>query len=357
MRQWRELIFVPVDAAAKVVTAPVLIIIDALDESGDADSRKQILHALAGKQPNQVDFPANVRILVTSRPLPDIDKYLHGASHVRHVSMDDTVHVSKESSERDIQHYISTRLGDVEDLNDGDFNRLAMKSDGLFEWARLACEYILGTNVMGQDPRKRFEGVLAGTSEKGTCLLDTIYQRILKDIMPEDVYQEAIPIFRSVMGQILASPEPLPCTVLSAMRQYFPLAGDRYKLEQVICPLGSLITGTTDPEIPVRPLHASFYDFLTDESRSKMFFVDVSLAQRNLAFALLRVLEHQLHFNICSLESSYLPNSAIPGLEAQVKESISAELSYSSRFWATHVVASGKPQLTYFALLSLDPCE
>jgi len=44
-----------------------------------------------------------------------------------------------------------------------------------------------------------------------------------------------------------------------------------------------------------------------------------------------------LHFNICSLESSYLSNSAIPDLEQRVKESIPPELSYSCRFWGTHV--------------------
>ena len=40
------------------------------------------------------------------------------------------------------------------------------------------------------------------------------------------------------------------------------------------------------------------------------------------------------------MESSYLPNSAIPDLEARVKKSISAELSYSCRFWGTHVAAT-----------------
>jgi hypothetical protein len=158
--------------------------------------------------------------------------------------------------------------------------------------------------------------------------------------MPEDDRRDAIPIFRSVMGQILASLEPLSITVLNVMRKHFPRPGERHKVDQVICPLGSLVTGTTDPQIPVRPLHASFYDFLTDQSRSNTFFIDVSLAKRDLAFASLGVMKHGLCFNICSLESSYLPNSAIPDLEKRVKDCISAELSYSCRFWGTHVGAT-----------------
>ncbi|KAG2078662.1 hypothetical protein BDR04DRAFT_968455, partial [Suillus decipiens] len=70
------------------------------------------------------------------------------------------------------------------------------------------------------------------------------------------------------------------------------------------------------------------------------FFVDVSLVQRDLAFASLRVMEDGLRFNICSLESSHLPNSAVIDLETRVKKSISAELSYLCRFWGTHVQAT-----------------
>jgi len=245
-----------------------------------------------------------------------------------------------QSSERDIQRYISTLLKDEEGFTVEHFKRLAMESDGLFEWARLACDYISDPEMVGEDSQERFDALLAGKSEKGIHLLDDMYLRILGD----ERRKVDIPIFCSVMGQIIASLEPLPCTALTAMRQHFPLPVDRRKVEQVIRPLGSLVTGTTDPHIPVRPLHASFYDFLTDKTRSNTFFVDVSLAQSNLAFASLGVLEQQLCFNICSLKSSYLPNSAIPDLEDRVKESISAELSYSCRFWGTHVGAMSVEQ-------------
>jgi hypothetical protein len=69
------------------------------------------------------------------------------------------------------------------------------------------------------------------------------------------------------------------------------------------------------------------------------FFVDMSLVQGDLAFASPHVMDSErgLCFNICSLENSYLPNSSVPDLEKQVKESISTELSYSCHFWGTHV--------------------
>jgi hypothetical protein len=103
--------------------------------------------------------------------------------------------------------------------------------------------------------------------------------------------------------------------------------------------LGLLVSGTSDSDTPIRPLYTSFYDFLTNKSWSHDFFVDTLLVQSDLAFATLEVMEDELCFNICSLESSYLTNSSVPELEKRVKASISTELSYSCRFWGTHVTA------------------
>jgi len=338
-RQWKEFVLRPVGAASQAVAAPVLIVIDALDESGEAPSRERILHMLAGK-PNPdasepMKLPANIRILVTSRPLDDISVELDAASHVRHISMDD---LPAESTENDICLYISMKLaGPRNAFEDEHFQKLAQKADGLFEWARLACEYIKGTNKAGVDPMDRFEDVIAGTSESqiGTHLLDDMYHRILAENMPEDT--KAMARVRSVMAQILASLEPLSMSAMTAMRRHFPDVSSSYKVELVIAPLGSLFAGTSDSHTPIRPLHASFYDFLIDGSRSKKFFIDKSLASGGLAFGSLRVMRAGLRFNICSLESSYLPNSAIPDLEQRVKESVPPELSYSCRFWGAHV--------------------
>jgi hypothetical protein len=190
------------------------------------------------------------------------------------------------------------------------------------------------------DPMDRFKAVVAGTPESGmeTHVLDDMYGRILRDIVTED--EEAVAMFRSVMGQILTSLELPSMNALTAMRTYFPSEDGRYEVERVIKLMSSLVTGTVDPQTPIRPLHASFYDFLTDRSRSDKFFVDVSSMERKLAFASLQVMKGGLRFNICSLESSYLPNSAILDLETRIKELIPAELSYACRFWGTHVRAT-----------------
>ena len=326
-RQWEEFLLGPLDAVSKAVDTPVLIVIDGLDESDDAHFQEQILRMLVSTPLKPL--PKNFRIIVTSRPLEGITNALLNASHVRRISMDDIPNVS---TERDIQRYINTKLT----YNDGGIERLAQKSDGLFKWAQLACEYVIDAKKVGATPIEHFKDLLVGPPEE-SHLLDTMYRDILTDIIPED--EHAVTMFRSAMGQILASLEPLSMTALTSMRLCFLRKDDRYDVKSVIGKLGSLFTGTTDSHTPIRPVHASFYNFLTDESRSDKFFVDMSSAQSDLAFASLRVMEHGLRFNICSLESSYLPNAAVCDLEERVKNCISAELSYSCRLWGTHAQA------------------
>lgn len=347
IKQWQELIIAPVEKASKTSIFPLLIVIDGLDESGEADSREQVLRLLAGKLNTSSQLiPGNYRILVTSRPLRDIHDVLHTMPHVNHISMDG---IPPSSTNHDIQLYFSLKLADLRNIFDeGHFEMLVQKSGGLFGWARLACEYINGTTRVGLDPMVRFQRVLAKMEEEDSKVFpfDVIYRLILTEMMPEDEHGGLTPMFLSVMGQILALPEPLPMAALTAMRLHFPCNDDRYDVAQVIGPLDSLFIGTSDSQIPICPVHPSFYDFLRVKSRSDDFFVDVSLAQSDLAFASLRVMEYGLCFNICSLESSYLPNSAVTDLEIRVKKSISAELSYSCRFWGTHVQAvSFKPAL------------
>ena len=44
-----------------------------------------------------------------------------------------------------------------------------------------------------------------------------------------------------------------------------------------------------------------------------------------------------LRFNVCGLETSYLLNSEMVGLEKKVEENIPPYLLYLCRFWATHL--------------------
>ena len=107
--------------------------------------------------------------------------------------------------------------------------------------------------------------------------------------------------------------------------------------------MGALLSGTTnstdstDPLATIRPLHASFPDFLLDKNWSGEFFIDLSHIHDELAFACLGIMKDELQFNICELTSSYIPNSEIPDGDRRIKVNISHELSYACQFWTDHL--------------------
>ena len=172
-------------------------------------------------------------------------------------------------------------------------------------------------------------------SGEGGALLDSMYCAILEGAVGR--HPKALKRFRSMMQQIFCTLEPLPMEALHAMRVCFTRKHDRFDVAIILDYMGSLLSGVTDPTKPIRPLHASFYDFLTDHSRSEDYFVGESDVQADLAVASLRILDGGLSFNICELESSYLLNSEVPDLAERVKARISPHLSYSCRFWAKHL--------------------
>ncbi|KAI6103306.1 hypothetical protein EDD16DRAFT_1715303 [Pisolithus croceorrhizus] len=281
MQQWQKLILEPLSKVDGTIVGNAVVVIDALDESGPDTSRELILSILAS--PEAAQLPSNFRILLTSRPLADIKHFLSTAVHVKATSLDN----------------ISSKIGPAE------IKSISQKSGGLFEWARLACRFIK-PNRPGQTIMERYNEVVFAHSGGGASLLDVIYRTILEDTIPQE--QTALSRFRSVMQQIMWTSIPLQLEALDEMRGHFPPEEDRFHMMVILEFMAPLLSGITDKCSVVRPLHASFYDFLTDHRRSGVYFVGAPSIHRLLAFASLHTLCNDLKFNICGLESSYFKN-------------------------------------------------
>ncbi|KAI6160428.1 hypothetical protein EDD17DRAFT_807205 [Pisolithus thermaeus] len=245
IQQWQKLILEPVSRLPTVLVGNVVIVIDALDESGSETTREHILSILASTQ--MAELPPNFRILITSRPLPDIRNTLHNTEYTKIWSMDT---VSAPFTERDIRLFIADKLRDLDyTFPDDDLTLLAKNSDGLFEWARLACEFIKSQKG-GVTAQERFDDLISHPSEESGMLLDDMYRVILRDII--DKSTKARQRFRSVMRQILWTLEPLPVDSLNAMRCSFPQVGDHYDVQLILRPMASLLSGVTETSIPPR---------------------------------------------------------------------------------------------------------
>jgi hypothetical protein len=120
IQQWCKLFMEPLKKLSGECVGPVLIVIEALDESGEVETRRSLLRILAGTLeaeglPKITELPSNFRILVTSRPLRDIDDEFRDVQHIRRLSMDD---IPGAVSKRDILSYpihsrFSSKVPDV----------------------------------------------------------------------------------------------------------------------------------------------------------------------------------------------------------------------------------------------------
>ena len=325
-KQWYKFIVEPLSQLQGSLTGNVVIVIDALDESGAKATRASILKALTE---NDGKPPANIRILLTSRPLIDFHQALNVPHHVYTRSLDD---FDTELTISDIRLYVSYRLRGG-NFSDEDLRRLAAKSNGVFEWARLACDFI--SHRVRATAKQRMEEILSQALGNGGTLLDEMYTTFLKEFVPGS--SEMSVMFQSVMRQILWSMEPLSISTLDFMRDKFPQVDDRRPVGGTLRMMAPLLSGTDEISTPICPLHASFYDFLLDEERSREFSIQQGDVHRDLAFASLSVMSTCLCFNICGLATSSVPNAEIADLHRKVKENIPPYLLYACRFWATHL--------------------
>src|SRR6266481_5393274 len=192
------------------IVGPILVAIDALDESGDTTGRTG-LHTFLAK--NLVRLPSNFRVVITSRPEHAIVSALMKAPSVKIKYMNDTELAAE--TDKDISTFLQRQL--PLDRFGGYVEALAVKAEGLFQWAAVASELIL-------DPPARFvyDGetcikYLLGpsTNRSGQDPLDKLYKEALEWYFTD---QDAQVLFRSVVRPLITSIEPLSIRSLITLR-------------------------------------------------------------------------------------------------------------------------------------------
>jgi hypothetical protein len=317
------------------IVSPILVVIDALDESGDTTSRIG-LHAFLAK--NLIRLPSNFRVVITSRPEHAIVSALVEAQSVKIKYMDDT-ELAAETHE-DIVAFFQQKLPSNEFRHY--VEPLAVKAEGLFQWAAVASQLILDPPArLRYSQEKCIKHLLEPSTDRhGQDLLDGLYKEVLEGYFYD---QEARDLFRSVVGQLITSIEPLTIRSLIPLQQHASYDEDSDAIVTgILSRLGSLLSNvnSSDNNLPIIPLHTSFRDFLTNQDKSGDFYVDVRDAHDQLAHSCLNILLDPLDgltFNICKLETSYLANDDVEDLNTRVDQHIPSALLYACRFWDGHL--------------------
>ena len=332
-RQFSKLVLDPLESIATVpMQGPIIVIIDALDECGDPASRKNLIRLLEDELSK---LPATFRFLITSRVEPDINAWLGIQPNIIKYELD----ITHESSINDVSKFLHSEMNTVQNLrglaNDwpGEvkISEMVNHSAGLFIWASLAAKLI----TEAYDPNDQLEALLHvkshGTAE---TVLDTLYATALHNAGNwED--KKFTADFQSILGVSLAGRILLSDSIINNI-----LPPDRHILSKdMLSRLQCLLLWK--PGQPIQVLHASFADYLTSPNRSgkEPWFIDMHVAHESLALGCLQLMKTGLHFNICGLQTSYLPNKDVPGLPQQIEKAIPPHLAYACHFWADHVYA------------------
>jgi len=313
------------------LSGTIVIVIDALDESGVQELRDPILWILSQRLR---ELPASFRFLLTSRAEPIIQDTFPESTPDVLVKWMPTLETDPSLS-NDVLHYIRHMLTDrsgrfLRGLSEQSCEVLATKAEGLFQWAFVACRYITDTRIRAHEDRYRT------VTQPGNTSLDGLYKTVLSNVFDQD--PGYLGSFRIIMGIALTAVEPLSMRSLEALVGFLK-PEESLDVYAFLPALGSLMSGVGEQNAPVRPLHTSFAELLQSSGRGDVYYIGETGHHERLVQASLRLLQSKLHFNMGDLTCSYRLNREQPS-SADLKKKISEELAYACRHWGYHISMS-----------------
>jgi hypothetical protein len=302
----------------------MIIILDALDECGDAESRRTLLQVLSS---GLAKLPPDFRILVTSRKEFDITSALSPQPNI------DPRPLAAAGND-DIEHFFRHSLADTtirfdlrpDWLNVNVIPQLTRLSEGLWIWASTAVKFIESDNY----PPRQLKHLLPTSSHiQQPAGIGKLYATALRQSAnwsnPAES-EECRAILGAVVVARLQPSEALLDRLLKVEGQVGRL------LKRLGCVL------EVEPNGLIQVLHTSFTDYLCDGEAcgSLPWFVDPASHHHSLAMSCFTIMRVGLHFNICGLESLYERNSEVKDMAKRIEGSISMDLRYAVNYWADH---------------------
>ncbi|KAG8791593.1 hypothetical protein FRC12_008706 [Ceratobasidium sp. 428] len=335
----------------KLATSPTrhVVVIDALDECDEKDRG-----TLLGLLWNVSKLVPWLKVIVTSRPSSDIQAVFDrdGESPLA------TLNLFDYNAREDIRAFVQQVFAESPNAylfptdltpTPGMISRsevvdlLVEGASGLFIWARTACEFILNN----YDPPNAVKSVQNSTgSEDPAQALDELYTAAVKNKIGKlqgKNYEQARDTMRRCLAAIIVCSSRTPLSI-AALSRLFGKQIPEHVLNLVVDDLKAVLYIDKSGGDAVRVYHASFTDYLLAESKSGELSVGEKVKDQSayLAERCLDIMLHDLKFNMCDLESSYVRNDEVADLKSRTERSIGPHLRYSCVYWASHVIDSQK---------------
>ncbi|KAJ7480990.1 hypothetical protein FB451DRAFT_1130765, partial [Mycena latifolia] len=309
--QFKRLLIEPLRSAERYLPGPILIVLDALDECGDIDSRAVLLSLLSREFPK---LPQLYRFLITGRRESDIAEQFVA----RFKEMD--LPTGVRSSAADVERYLRHEIAEIQQLKqlgsdwpgEDNIRALVHLSGGLFIWAVTATRFIR----KGYRPDKQLKILITRDPTRGVKL-DDLYNVALRTsgLWDDETFGEDA---RAVLACIVLGRVPMSDATIDML-----LYSGQQRSGDVLTHLTSVVQWNRGEE--ARTLHASFADYLTDPNRSggEPWAINPKTDHYSLSLGCLRTLRRELRFNICGLEDSHRRNADVADIADRVAKLIS----------------------------------
>ena len=346
--QLQKLIIEPIKksvSGGESFLSPAVIVLDALDECKD-DGTTSLIVSVLSAYINDLPFS----IFLTSRPESNIRMpFLDLQSHTHPFFLHE---IAKSSVDGDIKTFLTHELARVGSLHEGlrghdwftkdDVRTLVQMCDGLFIFAATAVRFIEDVNI--RNPRGQLRDLVSLTkiSEQSKPYpyqhLDQLYLTILRNAFPPSSSTNTLARLRMTLGCIVVLCDPLSALSISALLS--DGASKDVAILNILQHLHSVVIIPSDPGV-VQVMHASFPDFIVDQSRCTEpdFLIDVSLHHSCLAIDCLKQL-NSLRRDICKIEDYSKLNCEITDISKRIAQNIPPALQYACRHWTQHLAYS-----------------
>ena len=337
--QMEKLIMRPLQESA----VSAVIIVDALDECKDEEPASAILSVLA----QFVSKVPKIKFFLTGHPEPRIRKGFR-LPLLREATDVFVLHeVESHQVNSDIQLFLENSFSSVALHHPGldnwpaeeQLDLLCQRAAGLFVYAVATVKFVDSWNY---HPRKRLDllqqlpssSVLEGKTKFNTnTSLDSLYASILQEAFGSDGAEDD-PNLHSILGTVVLAVNPLSPSAIAAL-----LAIDPEDVTPLLLSVHSLLVIHEDINKPVKPLHKSFPDYITDPTRctNQRFHVSPHY-HLDLLVSCLKLMNQTLEKNMCLLPEA-VKNSEVENLQERVDKHINQALQYACKSWYKHLVS------------------
>jgi hypothetical protein len=323
----------------------LLIVLDALDECKE-DSRKihggDLIPVLLASLKN---FPF-AKLFVTSRRESSIERlFSHTATANETRGLVLHRDIAKDTVEADIDRYIRHELTDLKAIptvkaefpSESDVRKLVQRADGLFIYARTAVEYIRDPD---SSPDRQLAALVQADNDRHGekyTLLDALYVRILANALRITTQNRSVmspsPL-RNVLMTLVLAREPLSVEAVATLS-----STEQSECERFLRRLSAVLDNDVGSSQPLRLIHLSFPDFLSDPNRCSElpeYRVDPVVDHLRVAQWCIKQLNSNLHFDMCDIRDPSLSNAEVLDLQARLRKYVSESLRYACKFWAVH---------------------